>query len=652
MTCMQNQITQRSIAPALTGLVALLIVNVFTFFLGFEKRNEQMDALLESAQLRESTLSLQHDLTDTSRFLALAADDLFSERNGALIANFVADFRLRLSENGALVQTMHNDADSSLPAETADILHQVNLLLASWSRVVDDLVLDPDGAFIELVTVSDPLATGLVADELPALYDAAQSAFIESEATYSRITRITTATMIAVSLISMFAILMLVSRILAVYRVTDGLRKELQESVVKAQAANVAKSRFLSNMSHELRTPMNGVIGMANLLSSSGLPSKQKHMVDVLKSSADSALMLINDILDVEAIEAGKVTLEQRDFELENVLSRIDDLAKASLVDKDVQYDRVVSPRASTTMHGDAARLQQIITNLVSNAIKFTSKGTVTLRVDHIDANPMLPPSASRSTQSEFGYVRFVVEDTGIGIKAEQIEQLFDSFQQADNSIKRRYGGTGLGLAITRSLTHMMGGSISVDSQLGKGSRFTVLIPVGKRVTAATDSAGFKREVIGSKDSEDATPDALLASTSVLVVDDNPINLEVAQHLLTEFGCRSVHTAESGEEALRVMQANTVDVVLMDCHMDGLDGFETTQLILERYDVAVLALTADATREAEERCKEAGMVGFVTKPFVTDVLKAQLERAAGLSTNGRSVEVPKWPRKTNGAATA
>jgi len=648
MTCMQNQITQRSIAPALTGLVALLIINVFTFFLGFEKRNEQMDALLESAQLRESTLSLQHDLTDTNRFLALAADDLFSEKNTAVIAKFVADFRSRLAENGALVQTMRGEDDLALPSETAATLNQVTLLLASWSRVVDNLVPDSDAAFIELVTISDPLATGLVADQLPALYDTAQSAFVESEAAYSRITRITTATMIAVSLISMLAILILVSRILAVYRITDGLRKELESSVLKAQAASVAKSRFLSNMSHELRTPMNGVIGMANLLSSSGLPSKEKHMVGVLKSSADSALMLINDILDVEAIEAGKVTLEQRDFALSDVLTRIDDLANASLVDKDVLYSRTMSPQVSTTLHGDAARLQQIITNLVSNAIKFTSKGAVSLKIDHVPANPVSPVNPNKMDLSVHGYTRFVVEDTGIGIKSDQIEQLFNSFQQADNSIKRRYGGTGLGLAITRSLTHLMGGSISVESQLGKGSRFTVLIPVGKPVTVSqTENRTEDTPTQASSESF-----SRLASTSVLVVDDNPINLEVAQHLLTEFGCRKVFTACSGEEALQVMQTQDVNVVLMDCHMDGLDGFETTQLILERYDVAVLALTADATKEAEERCKDAGMVGFVTKPFVTDVLRAQLERAAGSASSTEAPLAHSMLRKTKGAASA
>jgi CheY-like chemotaxis protein/nitrogen-specific signal transduction histidine kinase len=387
---------------------------------------------------------------------------------------------------------------------------------------------------------------------------------------------------------------------------------QLAEAKDAAEAASVAKSAFLANMSHEIRTPMNGILGMAHLLRRSGVNAEQAERLDKIDAAAEHLLNVINDILDISKIEAGKFELEDvlvlPDRLMNNVGSILAERARAKGL-------RLLIEVASLPvgLHGDPTRLQQALLNFATNAIKFTDAGSVTLRSQIV------------AEDAATALLRFEVQDTGIGIPADTIDRLFTAFEQADNSTTRKYGGTGLGLAITRRLAGLMGGEAGVTSAPGVGSTFWFTARLKKR----EDSRGVQAQV--------ATADAeeLLrrhhGGARILVVDDEPVNREVATMLLEDAGL-TVDTANDGELAVAMARNAPYAAILMDMQMPRLDGLEATRLIrrLDGYaETPIIAITANAFAEDKARCFAAGMNDFLVKPFDPDAIFSTLLRAFG-----------------------
>ena len=383
------------------------------------------------------------------------------------------------------------------------------------------------------------------------------------------------------------------------------MEDELRRSRNDAEQANRAKSSFLATMSHEIRTPLNGVLGMAQAMSAGALTSTQRKRLDVIQTSGEQLLAILNDVLDVSKIEAGKLALEHVEFDLGKLCAGAISTFAAVANSKSLRLELAITESARGRYVGDPTRLRQILTNLVSNAVKFTDQGGVEVEVDLTAAG-----------------LRIDVRDTGIGLAPDQLARIFDRFEQADVSTTRRFGGAGLGLGICRDLAQLMGGCVTAAAAPGAGAVFTVELPL-QRIAGEADEWGASGPI--------EAPDA---SLRLLIADDNETNRIVLKTILEQVGL-SPKLVNDGAAAVEAWEAEVFDAILMDVQMPRMDGLAATQLIRQRERhssrarTPIIALTADAMAHQVSECERAGMDGHIAKPIEIDRLFTALSAALG-----------------------
>jgi len=393
------------------------------------------------------------------------------------------------------------------------------------------------------------------------------------------------------------------------------IRFDAMDAQKKAEEASQAKTEFLANMSHELRTPMNGIIGMAEMLLFSNLDSDQKENAEALHGSGENLLSILNDILDISKIEAGELEIENVPFHLSTALRQIIQLFIPLAEDRGLKLMMEHDENAPDVIVADLGRIQQVLRNLVNNALKFTEEGTITLvvKVTEENGNPA---------------IYMAVEDTGVGIPKDKLGTIFEKFTQADASVTRKFGGTGLGLAITEQLVDLMDGEIGVDSIEAEGSTFWFKIPY-------QDAACDMKPVNLYDDTQNTIDADISRDIKILAVDDHPVNQVFVQKLLKRLEFKNIDLAENGQQALDMIAENKYDLVLMDCQMPVVDGYQATKTLREQEKLTdqrlpIIALTANAMVGDREKCIQSGMDDYLSKPIKPDKLMALIQKWVGV----------------------
>jgi CheY-like chemotaxis protein/HPt (histidine-containing phosphotransfer) domain-containing protein len=377
------------------------------------------------------------------------------------------------------------------------------------------------------------------------------------------------------------------------------MEDELKIATQKAEESSMLKEAFLANMSHEIRTPMNAIIGFADLLSKSELDDKEREYVEAITIAGDNLLIIINDILDLSKIESGMMTFESKAFSVKETFKSLYLMLKAKAEEKNIKLSFTCDENVPDVLLGDATRLNQIITNLAGNAIKFTHKGSVQVYAKVL------------KIVNEITSIEFSIIDTGIGIPEDKMEKIFERFRQAESNITREYGGTGLGLSIAKQLVELQGGTLSVKSECNVGSVFSFNIPYRKssQVLVASEVTVKKYDV------DD------LSKLNILLVENNQLNIKLILNLFSKYNLK-LEIAENGSECIEKLKENSFDIILMDMEMPVMNGYEATTIIRTemKNNIPIIAMTAHAIAGERERCLKMGMNDYISKPINANLL--------------------------------